>query len=367
MTMKAIVVRPPAPGAAWTEVPDPVPEPGEISVEMLEAGICGTDRDIVAGRYGEAPAGSPYLVLGHENLGRVTTVPADGLGFIPGDLVVSTVRRSCGICRFCLSGRSDFCSSGRFTERGIRGRHGYFAERYTERPEYMVKVPAELREEAVLLEPLSVVEKAYLEGQQVLQRFEPTPGHPRQGPCQALITGTGAIGMLAALLFANEGLTTVAVDRHDDTTPAAKLLSRIGVEHVNVRDGLTALGSRRFDLILEASGNAPLDFELLRYLGPNSVLVLTGIPPAEATAFPVAGGPLLRNVVLENQAIVGSVNANRRYFEYGIQHLLAFRKRWGGVARELVTERLPAEQFSEALEGKGEHVIKSALTLWSAK
>jgi threonine dehydrogenase-like Zn-dependent dehydrogenase len=169
--------------------------------------------------------------------------------------------------------------------------------------------------------------------------------------------------MLTAMLLKNEGLETVAVDRHDDSTPAARLLARIGVDHVNVRDGLSALGARRFDLIIEASGNAPLDFELLRCLGPNSALVLTGIPPAEPTPFAVAGGPLLRNVVLENQAIVGSVNANRSYFEYGLQHLAAFRKRWGGIARELITSRVPAPRFAEALEGKGENVIKTVLNL----
>jgi glucose 1-dehydrogenase len=360
--VKAIVVRPPSIGASWQTVPDPSPAEGEISVRVLEAGVCGTDRDIVSGKYGEPPAGRPDLILGHENLGRIDGPRAEGSDLAEGDLVVSTVRRSCGICRFCLSGASDFCASGRFTERGIRGRDGYFAERYTERPEYVVKVPAELRPEAVLLEPLSVVEKAFFEGQQALQRFEPTPGHPRESPYRALVTGTGAIGMLASLLLANEGFDTVAIDRHDDSTPAGRLLKRVGIRHVNVADGLQALGEERFDLVLEAAGNAPLDFELLNLLGPNSVLVLTGIPPVGSSSFAVRGGALLRNLVLENQVIVGSVNANRRYFEFGLSHLAAFRKRWGAVASELITERRPAESYAEALEGKGENVIKTVLT-----
>jgi glucose 1-dehydrogenase len=354
------------PGASWEPVPDPVAGPGEIRVRMLEAGVCGTDRDIVAGKYGRPSVGSTALILGHESLGEVVEVPAGVGGFAPGDLVVSTVRRSCGICRFCLSGKSDFCNSGRFTERGINGRDGYFAESYTESPEYMVNVPRELREEAVLLEPLSVVEKAYSEGQQLLQRFEPTPGHDRAAPLRALITGTGAVGMLAALVLRNEGLDTVVVDRHDGSTPAAPLLARIGARHVNVAAGLSALEDERFDLILEASGNAPLDLELLQYLGPNSALVLTGIPPADAAPFAVPGGALLRNVVLANQAIVGSVNANRRFFESGIGHLLDFRRRWGPIATELISERRPAIEFSDALLGKSQRVIKSVLVFGDA-
>jgi glucose 1-dehydrogenase len=362
----AIVVEPPRPGARWTEIPDPSVGPGEVKVAVLECGVCGTDRDIVSGKYGAPPPGEHELILGHENLGAVVDVGPAVTGFARGDLVVATVRRGCGICRFCHSGRSDFCETGKFTERGIRGRHGYFAEFYTEVPAYLVHVPSALRSHAVLLEPLSVVEKAILEGQAVLHRFEPTPGFPRDRPYRALVTGTGAIGMLAALVLANEEYSVVAIDRHDDGTPAAALLRRIGAEHVDTAAGLQPLGSRRFDLIIEASGSASLDFALLEYLAPNGAVVLTGLPSADDPAFPVAGGRLLRELVLENQAIVGSVNANRQYFERGVAHLEAFQRRWGVVAEALITERLPARSFAGVLEGKARNTIKSVLTFQGA-
>jgi glucose 1-dehydrogenase len=359
--MRAIVVHPPSPGATLEEMPEPAAAPGELTVRVLECGICGTDRDIVAGKYGAAPVGATGLILGHENLGRIVEAGGAGSPWNVGELVVATVRRACGECRFCFAGRSDFCESGHFTERGISGRHGYLAERYTESPEYLVRVPAGLAAEAVLLEPLSVVEKAVSEGQAVLARFEPTPGYPRARPYRALVTGTGAIGMLAALLLVTEGYEVVAIDRHDDATPAGQLLRRIGAEHVNTRDGLTALGGRTFDLVIEASGSASLDFALFDLLGPNGALVLTGIPTADAPPFSVAGGRLLRRVVLDNQAVIGSVNANRSYFERGLGHLSAFRERWGDVAARLVTSRRPIAEFAAALEGKPESGIKTVL------
>ena len=362
--MRAIVVHPPAPGAQLGAMPEPTVGPGQVKVEVLEAGICGTDRDIVAGRYGRAPDGAPGLILGHENLGRVREVGAGVAGWSPGELVVATVRRGCGACRFCLADRSDFCETGRFTERGINGAPGYLAEAYVDVPEYLVHVPEALRPVAVLLEPLSVVEKALAEGQAVLGRFEPTPGHPRTRAYRALVTGTGAIGMLAAFALVAEGFSVVAIDRHDDTTPAGRLLHTIGAEHVNTAAGIDQLGSRTFDLIIEASGSASLDFALLDFLGPNGALVLTGIPAADGPALPVPGGRLLRRLVLDNQSIVGSVNANRTYFERGVAHLEAFRGRWGSAAEQLITARRPVAEYADALAAKPEHGIKTVLR-WS--
>lgn len=360
--MRALLVAPPSAGVTLADRPEPIRGPGEVKVRVVEVGVCGTDRDIARGKYGTPPEGERELILGHENLGLVTEAGPDTPGFAAGDLVVATVRRACGRCRFCAAGRSDFCESGAFTERGIRGRHGYFAEYYTERPEYLVHVPDPLRSVGVLLEPLSVVEKAVAEGQAILGRYEPTPGHPRTRAYAALVTGTGAIGMLAALVLAREGYEVTAIDRHDGGT-VAPLLARIGARHANVAEGLGALGPARFDLVVEASGSAALDFALVDYLAPNGALVLTGIPNADDPAFAVSGGRLLRELVLENQAIVGSVNANRTYFERGVTHLAEFGARWGDVAERLVTERRPLEQFADALEGKSGSAIKSVLTV----
>lgn len=359
--MRALVVRPPTPGAVLTDVPRPDPGPGEVEVLVLEGGVCGTDRDIVEGRYGTPPTGRPDLVLGHENLGRVGRVGPGVTGWTEGELVVATVRRGCGACRFCRSNRSDFCATGRFTERGIRGRDGYLAERYVDVPDYLVHVPEALRSTAVLLEPLSVVEKALAEGEIVLNRREPTRDPPT-GPSKALVAGTGAIGMLAAFRLRSDGWQVVGIDRHGSNTLAARLLAEIGATHVDVSQGLGDLPGAGFDLIVEAGGSATLDFALLPCLGPNGALVLTGIPEADAPPFAVPGGSLLRDLVLGNQAVVGSVNANRTFFEQGVRDLGRFRSEFGSAAARIIGSRVPVEEFGPVLADRGSGTIKTVLT-----
>jgi glucose 1-dehydrogenase len=363
VTVRALVVRPPAPGVEFTDVPSPPLPPGGVRVDVVECGVCGTDHDIVDGRYGRSPAGIPFLILGHENLGAVREVSSGVTGFHPGDLVVATVRRGCGRCRFCRTNRSDFCETGEFTERGIVGAHGYMAEEYVEVPEYLVRVPPPLARVAVLLEPLSVVEKAIFQGQRVLDRKEPTPGEPRTGTPAALVAGTGAIGMLATFVLRVRGYEVVAIDRHDETTLAARLIARVGATHVNVADGFASLSDRHFDLVVEATGSVALDFTLVDRLGPNSVLVLTGIPDPASPPSPVAGGALFRDMVLGNQAIVGSVNANRAYFESGLRDLTVFEERWPGVVGQMISSRRPIEEFSQVFGNRGGGTVKTVLTV----
>lgn len=363
MTVRALVVRPPAPGVELLDVPPPDLPPGGVRVDVVECGVCGTDHDIADGKYGRAPGGAPYLILGHENLGRVREVASGVTGFRPGDWVVATVRRGCGRCRFCRTNRSDFCETGEFTERGIAGAHGYMAHEYTEIPEYLVSVPPALAPVAVLLEPLSVVEKAIFQGQRVLDRKEPTPGEPKTGTPSALVAGTGAIGMLAAFVLKLRGYDVVAVDRHDDSTVAAQLLARVGASHVNVASGFELLSDRRFDLVVEATGSVALDFTLVDRLGPNGVLVLTGIPDPSSPPTSVAGGVLFRDVVLGNQAIVGSVNANRTYFESGIRDLTVFEQRWPGAVGGMISARRPMEESSQVFADRSRGTVKTVLTV----
>lgn len=344
------------------DAPRPALSAGEVRVRVIEVGVCGTDRDIVAGRYGRAPAGAPFLILGHENLGEVAEAASGVTGLSVGDPVVATVRRGCGECRFCAVGRSDFCETGRFTERGIAGAHGYFAEEYVERPAYLVTVPRPLLGAAVLLEPMSVAEKAIEQGEAVLNRKEPTPGHPRAGRPVALVAGTGAVGMLTALVLRVRGYDVTAIDRHGATTPAAARLAEIGAEHVDAAGGLSALGGRQFDLIVEATGSIALDLSLVDRLGPNGVLVLTGIPDAAAPPASVAAGSLLREVVLGNRAIVGSVNANRSHFEAGLRDLAESERRWPGVAARLISARRPLAEYHDVLTAVVPGATKTVLT-----
>lgn len=361
--MQAWVVNPPVSGVHLEKVPDPAPGPDEVKVRVLECGLCGTDREIVAGRYGSPPPGRKDLVLGHENFGEVVEVGRSVQGLRVGDEVVATVRRGCGICRFCRTQRSDFCETGLFTERGIKGRDGYLAEFYVDRPEYLVRVPRPHRLSAVLLEPLSVAEKAVQQAKRVLDRTELNPGCDAGRPRKALVVGTGAMGMLSALVLAAEGFEVMAMDPRGEKTSATGVLSAIGARYRDGSAGLSVLGSERFDLVLEAAGSATLDFELTTLLAPNGCLLLLGLPGDAAKPFPLAGGELIQRLVLQNQAMVGSVNANRRYFELGLRHLTAFRRRWGTVAEQLVSHRLPWTDFESVVTGRRSSGIKCVLTV----
>lgn len=361
--MRALVVNPPASGLRMERVPDPTPGPDEVKVRVLEGGVCGTDREIVAGRYGSPPPGRKDLVLGHENFGKVVEVGRSVQDLRVGDEVVATVRRGCGVCRFCRTQRSDFCETGMFTERGIKGRDGYFAEFYVDRPEYLVRIPRVHRLTAVLLEPLSVAEKAVQQARRVLDRTEGTTGTLPGRPRTALVVGTGAMGMLSVFVLAHEGFEVTAVDTYVEKNPASSLLSTVGVRYRDASAGLSVLGAERFDLVLEATGSAPLDFELATLLAPNGCLLLLGLPADDHRPFPVPGADLVRRLVLQNQAIVGSVNASRRYFAQGLRHLTLFRRRWGTVAEQLVTERLPWTDFASVVNGRRPAGIKWVLTI----
>jgi glucose 1-dehydrogenase len=361
--VRALLVAPQKAGVRMARVPDPTPGPDEAKVRVLECGICAMDHAIVAGHYGAPPEGRADLVLGHENLGKVVQVGESVRGLRVGDEVVATVRRGCGICRFCRTNRPDFCETGLFTERGIKGRDGYLAEYYVERPENLVRVPRPHRLSAVLLEPLSIAEKAVLQARRVLDRTEAMMGADYGRPRTALVSGTRTLGVLSALVLAGEGFEVTSIDRRGNDTPAAKLLASIGVRHVNVSGGLSALGGPQFDLILDATGSAALDFELTSLLRPNSVLVVTGMPADLGARIPVPAGEILGRLLQQNQAIVGSVNASRRYFEMGLRHLTAFRRRWGTVAEQLVRQRLPWTEFEPVLAAPQPEALKTVLTI----
>ena len=269
-------------------------------VETLSIGVCGTDREIVAGAYGRAPAGEESLVLGHESLGRVLAAPAGG-GFAAGDHVVGIVRRP-DPCACCARGEWDMCRDGRYTERGIMGRHGFASERYRLEPAFAVKVDAALGELGVLLEPASVVAKAWEQIERIGARacFEPR---------RVLVTGAGPIGLLAALLAAQRGLEVHVVDR-TRSGPKPELIRALGAHWHSDVASAGACGS--FDVALECTGAAPVVLDVLCAAGRDSVTCLAGVSSGGRT-IPVDIGALNREIVLENAVVFGSVNANRRH------------------------------------------------------
>ena len=142
-----------AESVALREVPVPLEAGDVVTVATRCIGICGTDIEILSGRYGWAPPGRERLTIGHESLGEVVKAP-ESSGFARGDLVVGIVRRPDPVpCRYCAVNEWDMCSNGLYTERGIKERDGYASERFRVEPRFAVKVDASLGHLGVLSEP----------------------------------------------------------------------------------------------------------------------------------------------------------------------------------------------------------------------
>ncbi len=351
--MKAVVVTPRKAGSGrLMEAPDPQPRNGEVLVQVQQVGLDGTDAEILRGQYGEAPPGDDYLIIGHESLGCVAKVAAGVEELSPGDWVVAIVRRPDPVpCRNCAAGEWDMCLNGQYTERGIKGRHGFLAEFYTEAPEYLVNVPEEVSNVAVLLEPLSIVEKAVEQIWRIQDRLVWQPE-------RAVVLGAGPIGLLAGMLLGLEGLE---VFFYDAAEPRLKrdLAEATGASYIWA--GERQLGHELaaeigpVDIVLEATGFSPLAFDAMDMVAPNGIVCLTGVSGG-ARKLEVSADHLNLEMVLSNKVVFGTVNAKRRHFESGVRHLQEIEVRWPGLLSRMITRRLPLEDFGDALERPPGHV-----------
>ncbi|MGB3619676.1 MAG: glucose 1-dehydrogenase, partial [Catalinimonas sp.] len=368
--MKAIAITPGEGNAQLIEghAEPEVQRPDHVKIQVLETGICGTDRELSAGGHTDAPEGSDKLVIGHEMFGRVTAVGDAVTSVKPGDLATFTVRRGCGLGKPCCSHRSDLCQAGQYTERGIKAAHGYKTEYVVDEEQYLVKVPAEARTVGVLAEPMSVAEKAIDEAVslQAARLPEGTEESWLQGR-RALVAGIGAIGMLAVIALRLRGAEVWGLDIVDEDTRRPTLLKHFGGHYIDGRTVETSNIDEQFghmDFIFEATGVARLSFELIDALGTNGVYVMTGIPHGDRPTC-ITGPELMRQIVLKNQIILGSVNAGHQHFGMGIADLVAARERWGAeVIDGFITTRLPVERFIEGFESRSSDDLKTVIE-WS--
>lgn len=356
--MKAIVVTPGVAGSLRMEsVPDPEMRAGEVAVRVRRVGLCGTDAEIVHGLYGQPPAGDDVLVLGHENLGVVEDVGRRVRGLRPGDLVVATVRRPCGVCRNCRGGEPDMCSSGAYTERGIMRQHGFMAEYYVEAPAFLNRIPRALSDVAVLLEPLSIVEKGIEQVYAIQRRMI-------WKPALAIVLGAGPVGLLACAALRARGVQTIVAAREAGSDPRARIARDLGAEYIPVGDTPLADLPRRTghpDLVVEATGSARVAFDAIEMLALNGVLCLLSVTGGSSTSQePI--DRLNQLLVLGNRAIVGSVNANARHFELGIKDMARIEKRFPGVLARMITGRVPWTEYPQRSAGTRDG-IKTTLEL----
>ncbi|MCC2685199.1 MAG: glucose dehydrogenase [Paenibacillaceae bacterium] len=350
MKMKAIRVQNimSDPKIAVVEVDRPsIASSGQAMVRVLCVGLDGTDKDILKEHYGEPPQGESELTTGHESLGVVEEA-GDQSGLAPGDLVTALVRRPCRDpeCVNCRNERADFCQTGKYVERGIKGAHGYLAQYYVEESRYLVKVPADLLKVGMLAEPQSIVEKVWDQIQRIQQRMIWEPRN-------ALVLGAGPLGLLAAATCRSLGLNVHVWSNGDDNSPSAELVKQAGGIYqqadskapgapASVSEYAKSLACR-FDLIWECTGYSPLAFEAMGVLGPNGVLALLGVSPGDKQ-MQVGADRLNEQIVLENKCILGSVNASRKDFETGLYRLQQIERQFPGWLSRLITKRITLDE-----------------------
>jgi threonine dehydrogenase-like Zn-dependent dehydrogenase len=333
--MKAITVEPHKAGSArLEEFPEPGAREGSVLVEAIAVGVCGTDVEIADGKYGWAPEGSKRLVLGHESLGRVLD-PGPAGSLRPGDFVVGIVRRPDPVpCSSCAVGEWDMCRNGKYTERGIKEIHGFMSERWRIEPEYAMKVDPSLGLLGVLLEPTTVVTKAW---EQVAAVGHRAFWEPRT----VLVTGAGPIGLLAALVAKQHGLEVHVLDRVE-SGPKPELVKALGATYHS--GAATEVGFQP-DVVLECTGVGAVIADALRVVASGGVVCLTGVGSGGRVGkLPIAD--MAAEVVLRNNVVVGSVNANKRHWYRAGEALARADRSW---LSHLVSRRARPEEFASAL------------------
>ena len=322
--------------------------PREVLLRTREVGVCGTDREIAAFAYGERPAGSDHLVLGHEAIAEVVELGGEVSHFRRGQLVVPMVRRPCAAphCRPCRAGRQDFCVTDEFLERGIKGADGFLAELFIEEEQNLIPMPPGLADVGVLIEPLTVIAKGMTKLRFLKERLPWEPMFEK-----ALVLGAGAVGLLSAMCAVSNGYDTTVYSREPSDGERAAYVRGFGATYVSSVETALADAGRKlgpFDLLVEAAGFSPLTIAGIEVLGPNGTAVLKGVPglgPERAIDI----DRLLRGVVLKNQAVVGTVNAGRSDYFDAIHLLEGLVVRFPESVRHFITARCPLEAAPELL------------------
>ncbi len=326
-----------------------VPNDRGVLVEVLRVGACGTDREINNGEYGFAPNGFEFLVLGHENFGRVVEVGQNVTEFVPGNYVVATVRRPRGSSLYDKIGEQDFTTDDTYYERGISRLHGYMAEYYVEDADFLVKVPAAIAEVAVLLEPLSIVEKGLKQASDIQERLK--IWHPKT----AAVLGAGNVGLLTVMALRMRGYRVhgFGLDRRDGFLNA-ELCEAIGATYDSTAETSIEGSTEKYgqyDLVFECTGYSPIIFDAMQSLNDNGILILASVTGGERKTDQVPSDKINQMFVLGNRAMVGTVNANREHFEMGVKDLALCEAMNPGWLGRILTHKVAGlENFAEAFE-----------------
>jgi threonine dehydrogenase-like Zn-dependent dehydrogenase len=346
--MKAIAVYPGKPNSLHLEdvrkpSVDDVPDGRGVLVRVLRVGVDGTDKEINAAEYGEAPPGEGFLVTGHESFGQVVEVGPNVPGALrPGTFVVATVRRP-GSSPYDRIGLQDFTTDDVYYERGINLRHGYLTEYYVEDADWVVPVPDALEQVGVLLEPTTVAEKGINQAYEIQRRLK------IWRPRRAAVLGAGTVGLLATLALRLRGLEVVCYSRRESPYLNAELVEAIGAHYVSSKETPLAEAGGAFDLIFEATGFSPLVFEAMGApLAKNGMLVLASVTGGLRT-IEVDADAINQGFVLGNKAMVGTVNASRDDFVRGVDDLVKAEALYPGWLSRLLTTPIQGLENHQAM------------------
>jgi len=363
-------------GVHGFDIPKPeITQPDEVLVRVKEVGLDGTDFGIVKGGDPDIAPERDKMVLGHEMVGVVEAVGRDVLSLAPGDAVVLTVRRGCGICHPCRHNQSDMCLTGLFTERGIHKLDGFLTEYVVDREQYIVKIPGGVTRLAVFTEPLSIVEKGIQQIRIIQSRMPWTCSHPEHdfsaedwGGCKkALVVGAGPLGLLATALIRRAQADTYVADIVPEDSPKVHLLEHMGARYLSAQarspqELIESCGPLEGDLhlIFDASGAAETVVRLIPYMSRGSICVMTGIPRGDFN-IQIDAAELVRQIVRYNQVVVGSVNSNRTHFELALAHIEEVNQRYDGLLGEMITHRFPLADFGAAFSVDDPKHIKTVV------
>jgi threonine dehydrogenase-like Zn-dependent dehydrogenase len=349
--MKAIAVKPGVRNSIHlVEMPAPslseIPNGRGVLVKVLRVGVDGTDKEINNAEYGAPPVGFDFLVLGHEGFGIVEETGENVHEFKKGDYVVATVRRP-GNSIYDLIGTNDMTTDDTYFERGINLRHGFLSEYYVDDAEFIVKIPRGLREVGVLLEPMTVVQKGVAQAFEIQRRLKVWK------PKRAAVLGAGTIGLLATLVFKLKGMEVVTFGKTPKPYLNSDLIEQLGAEYVSTDDISVsdyAEQNSGFDVIFEATGYSPIVFDAMQALAKNGVLILSSVTGGDKKV-EVPADKINLDFVLGNRVMVGTVNANREYFEAGVKDLSQAKLEYGDWLDRLLTHPVKGlENFGELFE-----------------
>lgn len=366
--MKAVAIFPSTHQVRIIDHPEPkISSPTEVKIRMLEVGICGTDKELCSFDYGIPPDGSDYLIIGHESFGEVVEVGPKVANIKVGDLVYIMVRRPCDHreCIPCRAGRQDFCSTGDFKERGIKQAHGFMTEFVTEDEKYIIVVPEILRPVGVLIDPLTIAEKAIQQLWTVQERLpweiqhvkgKQGVNHGKGHAHRAIVLGAGAVGLAGAMALVQQEFITFVYSREPASDKKAKIVKTIGATYVSAQtSSIEQLAQQvgNIDVVYEAAGDSQTAFDLLKLLGTNGVFIFTGVP-GHKKPVPIDTDLIERNLVLKNQLVLGTVNNSLENARNAVHDLELFFKRWPNEVTSLITERfsMDTEKLEDVLLGR---------------